>query len=161
MDINLREILEENPRGYNLREDAPLILADYVSHEGERVKVVSRSVIGEGILDLSSLLPGRNSTDLDEIRSFYVDCVTCVYANEGEVARYNSADLPEEWIPRIQGKIKELSQARASAVEMASALETMIADLSEQDLYENPPRTPIWDNSDLSFSWEDIGYFDD
>ena len=120
-------------------------LADYVSHEEDRVRVAFEVVPRMGLTD-STLETGKLTIEPEDRGKRYRDCSTNVYVNGKQVAKYGFADLPHVWIPVVRTKIQELEQGRAGAEEVVGAIDTIIAELYEKnrrlndaDLYGDVP----------------------
>ena len=118
---NLREQL-----GFDPREEAPLTLADYESHEGERVQIVSSTDVRNGM---------RYTGNKDNVHAEYLDCTTQIKVDGTQVASYDSYRLPERWVLLSRPKVEELARGRASAEEMESGIDAIIANLAEQSLH--------------------------
>lgn len=128
---NKKEREEEVP---TLNSEEKEVLADYISGEGEHIKVVSGVFV-------------RNGSRFGRLNSFSDSC-TIIYVNNKRIVVYREDDLPMGKIPYVKDKIKRLVEGRADSEEVIYSIDTIVADLSEQEkIEEDDPEAFIGEDS--------------
>lgn len=115
--------------GWNSRTPPLEVLAEFESHEGDRIRVEAGWEKREFFRFITN---PKNEYFLEDVLAHQPYFSTKVYVNRQLTAEYSSADLPDDWLLFVGIELQQLARERAGAEEVISTIDYIIPRLSEK-----------------------------